>query len=258
MAALITGFRTTMLSGVPIGRTQQLHRDPLRLHRRAGAVTGQRPAAVVGQARARAPGGGADLGQLPGIDEALFNFGVQRRLRLRGAAREQRAVPGLFLGLAPLQPGRVHRRARLHPRRGAAEPFARGALLGPGRLELFGQRDPIGRRVRVGNLFRGTQEEFTVVGVFQPEANIFASVVKHFAIFPYTAATRRLRQNDWQAQILVVPKDSVSMSEAQDEVIAADARDAGPGAPRGEQLRAHRFRPAPGALRPAHRASSSW
>ncbi len=86
--------------------------------------------------------------------------------------------------------------------------------------ELFGSRDPIGRRVRVGNVFRGTQEPFTVIGVFEPEANIFTSVVKHWAVFPYTAATRRLRQSDWQAQILVVPEDSVSIEQAQDDVIA--------------------------------------
>jgi len=87
--------------------------------------------------------------------------------------------------------------------------------------ELFGQRDPVGRHVRVGSAFRGTMESFTVVGVFAQEPNIFSSAVKYFAIFPYTAAKRRLRQSDWQAQIFVVPRDSVSMSEAQDEVIAA-------------------------------------
>ncbi|MDP2957978.1 MAG: FtsX-like permease family protein, partial [Longimicrobiales bacterium] len=56
---------------------------------------------------------------------------------------------------------------------------------------------------------------------FVPEPNVFTSAVKHFAIFPHTAAVRRLRQSDWQAQILVVPRDSVSMQQAQDQVIAA-------------------------------------
>jgi putative ABC transport system permease protein len=45
--------------------------------------------------------------------------------------------------------------------------------------------------------------------------------MKHFAVFPYTSAIRRLRQSDWQSTILVVPEDSVSMEKAQDEVIAA-------------------------------------
>ncbi|HSM60427.1 MAG TPA: ABC transporter permease [Longimicrobiales bacterium] len=86
--------------------------------------------------------------------------------------------------------------------------------------ELFGSRDPVGRRVRVGNVFRGTQESFTVVGVFEQDPNIFTSIIRHWAVFPYSAASRRLRQSDWQAQILVVPEDSVTMARAQDDVIA--------------------------------------
>jgi putative ABC transport system permease protein len=88
-------------------------------------------------------------------------------------------------------------------------------------LELFGERDPIGRRVRMLNVFRGTQEPFTVIGVFQPKDNIFTSAIKHWTVVPWTAANRRLRQSMWQAQIQVVPKDSVSMSRAQGDVIAA-------------------------------------
>jgi len=87
--------------------------------------------------------------------------------------------------------------------------------------ELFGQRDPIGRVVRVPNDFRGTQEPFTVIGVMEPEENIFSNAFQNFAMFPWTAAERRLRQSAWQAQILVVPRDSVSVSRAQDDVIAA-------------------------------------
>jgi len=87
--------------------------------------------------------------------------------------------------------------------------------------QLFGQRDPMGRRIRVGNAFRGTQEPFTVIGVFEPEANIFSSAFQNWAVFPWTAAIRRLRQNRFQAQILVVPEDSVSALRAQDDAIAA-------------------------------------
>lgn len=87
--------------------------------------------------------------------------------------------------------------------------------------QLFGQRDPMGRRIRVGNAFRGTQEPFTVIGVFEPEDNIFSSAFQNWAVFPWTAAVRRLRQNKFQAQILVVPEDSVSPLRAQDDAIAA-------------------------------------
>jgi len=97
--------------------------------------------------------------------------------------------------------------------------------------DLFGQRDPIGKVVRVPNDFRGTQEPFTVIGVIEPEENIFSTAFQHFAIFPWTAAVRRLRQSAWQAQIYVVPRDSVSITRAQDDVIAAmrSMRGLGPG-----------------------------
>jgi len=87
--------------------------------------------------------------------------------------------------------------------------------------QLFGQRDPIGRRVRVSNPFRGTQEPFTVIGIYELEENIFSSAFRNWAVFPWTAAVRRLRQNTFQAQILVVPADSVTAQRAQDDVIAA-------------------------------------
>jgi putative ABC transport system permease protein len=87
--------------------------------------------------------------------------------------------------------------------------------------QLFGQRDPLGRRVRVGNPFRGTQEPFTVIGVYELEENIFSSAFQNWAVFPWTSAIRRLRQGKFQAQILVVPEDSISMQHAQDDVVQA-------------------------------------
>ena len=87
--------------------------------------------------------------------------------------------------------------------------------------ELFVQRDPIGRRIRVANPFRGTQEPFTVIGVFRPEENIFSTAFRNWAVFPWTSAIRRLRQSTFQAQILVVPEDSISLQRAQDDVIQA-------------------------------------
>jgi len=87
--------------------------------------------------------------------------------------------------------------------------------------QLFGQRDPVGRRVRVSNPFRGTKEPFTVIGVYEPEDNIFSTAFQNWAIFPWSAAIRRLRQNKFQAQILVVPSDDVSPQRAQDDVTAA-------------------------------------
>ncbi|HSG08353.1 MAG TPA: ABC transporter permease [Longimicrobiales bacterium] len=160
------------------------------------------------------------LAMLPGISEALYNFGFSADFDFEGQRVRNvnangyssgwvRYTQGDFIAGRDFTPAEVRQNRALVV---ISDELAQ---------ELFGQRDPIGKRVRVGNVFRGTQEPFTVVGVFQPEPNIFTTLVKHFAVFPYTAARRRLRQSDWQAQILVVPEDSVSMADAQDEVIAA-------------------------------------
>ena len=86
--------------------------------------------------------------------------------------------------------------------------------------QLFGQLDPIGRRVRVANPFRGTQESFSVIGIFEPPQNVFSTAFQNWAIFPWTAAIRRLRQNKFQAQIQVIPVETVSPRRVQDDVIA--------------------------------------
>jgi len=160
------------------------------------------------------------IGRLPGVRDALYNFGFQVDFDYEGhdvkgvqAQGYSSGWPGYTQG--DFIAGRDFTPAEVSENRPLV--VISDALA----EELFGQRDPIGRHIRVGSVFRGIMESFTVVGVFAQEPNIFSSAVKYFAIFPYTAAKRRLRQSDWQAQIFVVPRDSVSMSEAQDEVIAA-------------------------------------
>lgn len=86
--------------------------------------------------------------------------------------------------------------------------------------DLFGQLDPVGRRIRV-SAGRATNELFTVVGVFESEAQIFADAVQHFAIFPYTSAVKRLRVNDSFLTLLVVPEDTVSQQEVMDRATGA-------------------------------------
>ncbi len=85
--------------------------------------------------------------------------------------------------------------------------------------ELFGFRDPIGQRFGLTNS-RGDRREFTVVGVFAPAPNIFTAVIKHWVVMPYSAALKHLAANDEQAQILVVPADSVRQDLVKDEVTA--------------------------------------
>jgi putative ABC transport system permease protein len=160
------------------------------------------------------------IDQLPGIRQALYDFSFQANFDYQGhrvkgvqASAESSGWPaytqGDFIAGRDFTPGEVRED---RPIVVISDALAE---------ELFGQRDPLDRRIQVINARDGTTASFTVVGVFAPIPNIFSSAVKYFAVFPYTAAKRRLRAADWQAQIYVVPRDSVTIDEAQDEVITA-------------------------------------
>jgi putative ABC transport system permease protein len=162
------------------------------------------------------------LGALSTIDEALYNFGFTVDF-----AYESQSIPsvqsqGYSSGWPRYQPGdflagRDFTPAEVSQNRPIVVISAELAT------ELFGDRDPIGRHVRVTSTsgLAPSSESFMVIGVFQAAENIFTAAVKHWAVFPWTAAERRLRQSSWQAQVLIVPEDSVSMARAQDDVIAA-------------------------------------
>lgn len=160
------------------------------------------------------------IARLPTVDEALYVFDFQTDIAFEDVELEGVMGRGFSSGWPAFQPGEFIAGRDFTP---AEVDQNRAIVVLSSALaeDLFGQRDPIGKRIRVGNTFRGTQEPFTVIGVLQPEENIFASAVPRFAFFPWTAAIKRLRQNTFQAQIMVVPSDTVSVDRAQDDVIAA-------------------------------------
>jgi putative ABC transport system permease protein len=88
---------------------------------------------------------------------------------------------------------------------------------------LFGDVDPIGRRIRVRarNAARGVSEQFEVIGVYDLEDNIFASAVSHFAMVPWTAADKRLKARNrfTFVNLWIVPEPDVPSMEVQDQVI---------------------------------------
>ncbi len=97
---------------------------------------------------------------------------------------------------------------------------------------VFGELDPVGRRVRVNAGRRAANELFTVVGVYQPIENVFGEVTENFAIVPYTTADKRLKARDrWTFMIVeVMPREDFASSEAENQVIAAlrSMRELGP------------------------------
>jgi putative ABC transport system permease protein len=81
--------------------------------------------------------------------------------------------------------------------------------------EMFGDLNPIGRVVRMNG------QPFTVVGVFQPRANIFAELQRHFAVIPYTASLKHLRASADNLGVFMVTAPHATQNEAMDQAIAA-------------------------------------
>jgi putative ABC transport system permease protein len=160
------------------------------------------------------------LVRLPGVREALYNFNFNTTMSVdaqivRGiqsnvySAGWPAYTPGDFTAGRDFTPQEVRQ----------SRPLV--VLSVPLSQELFGELDPIGRKIRVSAGRRDVSEAFRVVGVFQNEENIFSAAVKHWAIFPYSSGMKRLKVSNWQAGIWVVPHDSVTQADAMDQVIGA-------------------------------------
>lgn len=80
---------------------------------------------------------------------------------------------------------------------------------------LFGERDPVGERVRVN------REQLTVVGVYAPADNLFQAGAPKFVITPTTTLHRRLGIDADFLNVLVVTAPSATQDEAIEQVTAA-------------------------------------
>ena len=113
---------------------------------------------------------------------------------------------------------------------------------------VFGELDPVGKRVRVNAGRRAANESFTVVGVFRPLDNFFGNIENgnRFAVVPFTAADKRLKaRTRWNFMMVqVMPMDESASEEASNQVVSAlrSMRGLGPGEDnnfaiiRGEQI----------------------
>ncbi len=158
------------------------------------------------------------LARLPGVEAALYNFGMSTNMAVD--ARSVRGIqstaysagwpaytPGDFVAGRDFTPQEVRQ----------SRPLV--ILSVPLSKRLFGDLDPVGRKIRASAGSRGVSEAFSVVGVFQNEENIFTAAIQHWAIFPHTSAMKRLKASNWQAGVWIVPRDSMDQAVLMDRVI---------------------------------------
>jgi putative ABC transport system permease protein len=80
---------------------------------------------------------------------------------------------------------------------------------------LFGQRDPMGRRIKIGGL------PYDVVGVYNPPPRLFGESDRPEVMMPHGTFQKDLKYWPGWMDMFVVPQDSVPVERAIDEVTMA-------------------------------------
>jgi putative ABC transport system permease protein len=159
------------------------------------------------------------IARLPAVQDALYNFTFSTTMAVEGHRVNGVQSTGYSSGWPAYQPGTFASGRDFTPQEVAqSRPLVVVSL--PLAEELFGALDPVGRKMRVTAGSRAVSEAFTVIGVFEPDENIFSAAIEHWAVFPYKAARKRLKASIFQANIWIVPKPSLT-DEAIDQVIGS-------------------------------------
>src|SRR2546422_240804 len=80
---------------------------------------------------------------------------------------------------------------------------------------LFGERDPINRRIRIGGL------PYEVVGVYNPPPRLFGEADRPEVMIPHGTFVKDLQFWPGWMSMFVVPQDSISLQRAMDDVTMA-------------------------------------
>lgn len=83
---------------------------------------------------------------------------------------------------------------------------------------LFGQRNPIGQKVRMSG------QQFTVIGVYVPPPNLFSGGNESFALLPHETLRRNLQYWHGWMMFLIKPVESATLQGAMDDVTGAMRR----------------------------------
>lgn len=210
MSALITGIRTSILDAVEAAGPNNFTVSRFDFNEAMVSSGNERPAWL--DNKGITPAEARQIAELDKVHNATLEVGASATLMAGKERVESVQISGVGLGwrdytIGSFTTGRDFIPAELNtaaPVIIISEPLAK---------TLFGPLDPIGRTIRAG------AARFTVIGVYEMSGNIFASIVKHFAIVPYTTAVKYLNADPEWAQLQVVTADDAHPDEAMDQVI---------------------------------------
>ncbi|HZD04628.1 MAG TPA: ABC transporter permease, partial [Longimicrobiales bacterium] len=215
IAALISGIRSSIVEGFEAAGPRNF--SVVRIDFTAVTLGDDGPPPWAGRPEIT-PEEAQAIASLPAVSEALYNLSFGLILETEGRRVEGVTGVGYSAGwprysLGDFTAGRDFTPAEVRQSRAVVVLSANLAE------EAFGQRDPVGRRVGLETPYRAGQQEFTVIGVFRPQQSVFGGALRNWAVVPYSSALKRLKAPDFQAGVAVVPEDSVSMGEAEDQVV---------------------------------------
>ena len=168
---------------------------------------------------------------LPAVAEAVAGYEFEAAIRFQSQWASGVAFRGMSSGWPAFYGGDF---AAGRDFTAAEVSQARSVMVVSAKLaeNLFGQLDPVGRRVRVSAGRRASNELFTIVGVFEPVPNLLGEVAENFAHIPFTAADKRLKaRTRWTfMNIQINPRETAGPDEAENQVVAAlrSMRELGP------------------------------
>jgi putative ABC transport system permease protein len=210
MAALITGVRGVVQEGIESAGPRnffvsRFDFSDISLTPQRGRPAWQtRPAITLVEANR--------VGNLPAIRSAVLSLGVGGTAEARGVS-----ISGVEGGAESVDWPDYRPVTFVQGRNfvEAEERDARSVVVISSLLaqDLFEGSNPIGQRIRLRDA------PLTVIGVVEPQANVFNEGGSHLAIVPYTTALRRMGLQENSSQMVVIPRDDVDLLEAEDQVI---------------------------------------
>lgn len=221
VAALITGIRSEVMAAFEASGPRNFVVMPFDFSEARAAFSGSgrppwwdRPPITDTEVRR--------VQSLPTVAEAVVGYEFGASLRYRSEWVRGVAFRGYSNGWAAFMGGDV---VAGRDFTAAEVSQARSVMVVSSKLagNLFGELDPVGKRVRVNAGRRASNELFTIIGVFEPLPNMFGEAAANFAHIPFTTADKRLKARTRYnfRNIQIMPKETAGPGAAENQVVAA-------------------------------------